>query len=117
MTPRRFFYLLMVIKFYHTMTSRQDRNPTGLHFSVDGREGILLAINIAATFNLSVVLANSAEYRQWSHPTPREMVRILFRDTSAGPILFRRQLAPGMHFIDHVLRSNLFPLQTPLRTI
>ena len=39
------------------------------------------------------------------------MVRILSRDTSAGPIIFRRQLPPWMLLIDHVLRSNLFPLQ------
>ena len=39
------------------------------------------------------------------------MVRILSRDTSAGLILFRMQLPTGMLFVDHVLRSNLFPLQ------
>ena len=39
------------------------------------------------------------------------MVRILSRDTSAGPILFRRQLPTRMLFVDHVLRSNLFPFQ------
>ena len=39
------------------------------------------------------------------------MVCILSKDTSAGPICFRRQLPPGMLFIDHVLRSNVFPLQ------
>ena len=59
MTPRQFFYPRVVIEFYHTMTSRRDRNPTGLHFSIDGCEGILRAIDIAATFNLPVVLANS----------------------------------------------------------
>ena len=39
------------------------------------------------------------------------MVRLLSRDTSVGTILLRRQLPPGMIFVDHVLRSNLFPLQ------
>ena len=92
------------------MTSRKDRNPTVLHFSIDGREGILRASDIATTFNLHIALANSADYRQWPHPLPREMVHILSRDTSAGPILFRRQLPTWMFFIDHVLRSNLFPL-------
>ena len=67
--------------------------------------------DIATTFSLSVVLANSAKYRQWPHPSPREMVRILSKDTLAGPILFRLKLPLGMLFIDHVLRSNLFPLQ------
>ena len=39
------------------------------------------------------------------------MVCLLSRDTSSGTILLRRQLPPGMIFVDHVLRSNLFPLQ------
>ena len=39
------------------------------------------------------------------------MVRILARDTTSGPILFRRQLSPQMLLIDHLLRTSLFPLQ------
>ena len=111
MTPRQFFYPRLVIKFYHTMTSRREPNPTAIHLSIDGQPGILRASDIAATFNLSVVLANSVNYRQWPHPLPREMFCILSRDTTAGTILFRRQLPPCMLLIDHILRSNLFPLQ------
>ena len=90
MTPRRFFYPRVVIEFYHTMTSRREPHPTALHFSIDGRPGILKASDIATTFNLSVVLANSAESRQWPHPYPKEMVRLLYGDITAGSILFRR---------------------------
>ena len=39
------------------------------------------------------------------------MVRCLARDTVAGSILFRRQLPRQMLLVDHVLRTNLFPLQ------
>ena len=39
------------------------------------------------------------------------MVRILARDITAGPVLFRRQLPPHMLLIDHLLRTSLFPLQ------
>ena len=39
------------------------------------------------------------------------MVRSVARDTTAGPILFRRQLPPHMLLIDHLLRTTLFPLQ------
>ena len=39
------------------------------------------------------------------------MVRILARDTTVGPVLFRRQLPPQMLLIDHLLRTSLFPLQ------
>ena len=111
MIPCWFFYPRLVIEFYYTMTSRREPNSTAIHFFIDGRPKILRASDIAATYNLSVVLANSVDYRQWPHPSPREMVRILSRDTIAGTILFRRQLLPCMLLIDHILRSNLFPLQ------
>ena len=39
------------------------------------------------------------------------MVRILARDTTAGPVLFRRQLPPHMLLVDHLFRTILFPLQ------
>ena len=58
-----------------------------------------------------MVLANSADYKQWPHPSTREMIRLLSRDTATGSILFRRQLPPRMLLIDHILRSNMFPLQ------
>ena len=110
-TPRQFFYPRVVIEFYHTMKSRRDPNPTSIHFSIDGRAGILQATDIAATFNLSMVLANSADYRQWPHPSPREIVRLLSMDVTTRSILFRRQLPSSILLIDHILRSNLFPLQ------
>ena len=111
MTPRRYFYPWVVIESYHTMTSRREANPTALHFSIDGRPGILWASDITTALHLPVVLANTADYRQWPHPSTREMVRILSMDATAGTILFRRQLPQRMLLIDHILRSNLFPLQ------
>ena len=39
------------------------------------------------------------------------MVRCLARDTTAGPVLFRRQLPPQMLLVDHLLWTTLFPLQ------
>ena len=87
--PRQYFYPREVLKFYHTMSSRGVANPTAIQFSIDGRPGILTATDIAATFDLPVVLANYADYRQWPHPSPREMIQLLSRDTSARSILFR----------------------------
>ena len=55
--------------------------------------------------------ANYGGYRDWPQPTQRKMVRILSRDTTEGPVLFRRQLPPQMLFIDHLFRTSLFPLQ------
>ena len=111
MTPRRFYYPWVVIDFYHTMTSRREANPTTLHFSIDSRPGILQASDIKAALHLPVVLSNAADYRQWPHPSTREMVRLLSMDAIGGTILFRRHLPQRMLLIDHILRSNMFPLQ------
>ena len=88
MTPRRFFYPRVVIEFYHTMTSSRVPHPNVIHFSIDGREGTLQAVDIAVTFNFPTVLANSADYKLWPHPLPKEMVCILSRDVTTVSILF-----------------------------
>ena len=111
MVPRQFYYPRVVTELYHTITSRREVNPTALHFSIDGRPGILRASEITTALHLLVVLTNVAGYRQWPHPSTREMVRLLSMDTTGGSILFRRHLPQRMLMIDHVLRSNMFPLQ------
>ena len=111
MTPRQFFYPRVVLEFHYTMTSRGEPSQLQLQFSIDSRPRVLRAVDITAALGLPVVLENSTDYRQWPQPSPREMVRALARDTTAGPILFRRQLSPQMLLADHVLRTNLFPLQ------
>ena len=111
MAPRRYYYPRVVIEFYHTITSRQEANPTALYFSIDDQPGILRAFDITAALHLPVVLANAADYRQWPHPSTREMVRLLSMDATDRTILFRRHLPQRMLLIDHILRSNLFPLQ------
>ena len=111
MVPRQFYYPWVVIEFYHTMTSRREANLTALHFSIDGRPGILRFSDIIVTLHLPVVLSNAAGYRQWPHPSTREMVRLLSMDATGGSLLFRRHLPQCMLLIYHVLRSNMFPLQ------
>ena len=111
MVPRQYYYPRVVTEFYHKMTSRREANPTALHFSIDGNPGILRASDIAVALYLPVVLANAAGYRLWPHPSSREMVRLLSMDATGGSILYRRNLPQRMLLIDHVLRSNMFPLQ------
>ena len=111
MVPRQYYYPRVVTGFYHTMTSQREANPTALHFSIDDRPGILRASDITAALHLQVVLANAAGYRLWPHPSTREMVRLLFMDATGGSILYMRHLPQRMLLIDHVLRSNMFPLQ------
>ena len=111
MTPRQFYYPRVVLEFYHTMISRGVSSSLELRFSIDGRPGVLRAVNITAALGLPVKLANSGGYRDWPLPSQREMVRCLARDTTARPVLFRRQLPLQMLLVDHLLRTSLFPLQ------
>ena len=110
MTSRQFYYPRVVLEFYHTMTSRGVPSRLELRFSIDGRPGVLRAADITAALGLPAALVNSAGYRDWPQPSQREMVRCLARDTTAGPILFRRQLPLQMLIVDHLLRTSLFPL-------
>ena len=110
-TPRQFYYPRVVLQFYHSMTSRGAPSPLELQFSIDDRPGMLRAADISAALGLQTVQANYGGYRDWPQPTQREMVRILARDTTAGPVLFQRQLPPQMLLIDHLLKTSLFPLQ------
>ena len=111
MTPRQFYYPRVVLQFYHSMTSQGAPTLLELRFSIDDRPGVLRAADISAALGLQTVQANAGGYRDWPHPTQWEMVRILARDTTAGPVLFRRQLPPQMLLIDNLLRTSLFPLQ------
>ena len=111
MVPRQYYYPWVVTEFYHMMTSRREATPTALHFSIDDRPGILRASDITAALHLPVVLSNAAGYRLWPHPSTREMVWLLSMDATGGSVLLRRHLPQRMLLIDHILRSNMFPLQ------
>ena len=111
MTPRQFYYPRLVLQFYHSMTSRGAPSPLELRFTIEDRPGVVRAADISAALGLQAVQANSGGYRDWPQPTQREMVHILAQDTTAGPVLFRRQLPPQRLPIDHLFRTSLFPLQ------
>ena len=111
MTPRQFYYPRVVLQFYHSMTSRGMPSLLELRFTIDDRPRVLRAADISAALGLPAEQANSGGYQDWPQPSQREMVRCLTRDTTAGPVLFRRQLLPQMLLVDHLLRTSLFPLQ------
>ena len=94
MTSRQYYYPRVVLQFYHSMTSRGADGPCDLQFSIDDRRRVLRAVDISAALGLRIPPANVEGYRDWAHPTQREMVRSLARDTTAGPVLFRRHLLP-----------------------
>ena len=111
MTSWQFYYPRVVLQFYHSMTSWGAPSPLEHRFTIDDRPGVLRAADISAALGLPPEKANSGGYRDWPQPTQREMVRCLARDTTAGPVLFRRQLPPQMLLVDNLLRTSLFPLQ------
>ena len=93
------------------MTSRGVPSPLELRFTINDRPGVLRAADISVALGLPAEQANAGGYRDWPQPTQREMVRCLARDTTAGPVLFWRQLLPQMLPVDHLLQTSMFPLQ------
>ena len=111
MTSRQYYYPRVVLQFYHSMTSRGADGPLELQFSINDRRGVLRAADISAPLGLRIPPANAEGYKDWAHPPHREMVLSLARDTTTGPVFYWRQLPPQMLLIDHLFRTNLFPLQ------
>ena len=85
--------------------------PASILFTIDGRQGILGARQIAEAFHIPYVPADLVAFRHWAPLSEWDMVRILSRGTSSERIIMRKELPPGMLLIDVVLRANLFPLQ------
>ena len=52
MNPREFFYPRVALDFYQSITTRGVRSPTAIHFSIDGRPGVLEARHIAEALQI-----------------------------------------------------------------
>ena len=111
MTPRDFFYPRVALDFYQSMTTRLVQNPNVIHFTIDGRHGIFGVRHIAEALYIPYEPVRPVDFREWSHFSQRDMVRILSRGTSTRSFLLRKELPPGMLLVDVVLCSNIFPLQ------
>nr|CAN77345.1 hypothetical protein VITISV_011626 [Vitis vinifera] len=111
LTPRQFYYPRVVLNFYQSITTRGVRNPTLIHFTIDGRQGAIGARHIAEALRIPYEPVTQADFREWSSFSQRDMVRILSRGTSTASVLTRRELPSGMLLIDVLLRANIFPLQ------
>ena len=111
MTPRDFFYPRIALDFYQSMTTHQVWDPTIIHFTIDGRHGILGARYIAEALHIPYEPARPEDYRVWTHPSQSDIVHILSRGASSRQYLLRKELPPSMFFIDALLRHNIFPLQ------
>ncbi|KAL6310955.1 hypothetical protein AAG906_007795 [Vitis piasezkii] len=110
-TPVDFFYLHVALDFYQSMTTNQVRDPTVIHFTIDGHHGILGARHIAEALHIPYEPARPEDFRAWTHPSQSDIVHTLSRGASSRHYILRKELPPSMFFIDALLRHNIFPLQ------
>ncbi|RVW62845.1 hypothetical protein CK203_056302 [Vitis vinifera] len=73
LAPRDFFYPRVVTDFYQTMTTKEVRNPTLIHFIIDGRHGILGARHIAEALQIPFEPTQFDNFKAWTNPTELEM--------------------------------------------
>ncbi|RVW91125.1 hypothetical protein CK203_039915 [Vitis vinifera] len=64
LNPRDFFYPRVAMDFYQSMTTNQVRDPTLIHFTIDGRHGILGAHHIAEALHIPYEPARLEDYRE-----------------------------------------------------
>ncbi|RVW18421.1 Retrovirus-related Pol polyprotein from transposon 297 [Vitis vinifera] len=86
------------------------QRSTVIHFTIDGRHGILGATHIAEALRIPYEPVSPEDYRVWTQPSQSDIVRILSRGASTHQYLMRKELPPSMFFIDGLLRHNIFPL-------
>ena len=91
--------------------NQQVRDPTLIHFTIDGRHGILGARHIAEALQIPYEPTQFDDFRAWTNPTELEMVRTLSRGVANRSHLLRGELSPIMFLIDAFLRHNIYPLQ------
>ncbi|RVW88278.1 hypothetical protein CK203_038732 [Vitis vinifera] len=72
LAPRDFFYPRVAMDFYQSMTTKQVRDPTLIHFTIDGRHGILGARHIAEALHIPYE-PTFEDFRVWTSPTELEM--------------------------------------------
>ena len=79
LAPRDFFYPRIAMDFYQSMTTNHVRDPTLIHFTIDGRHGILGARHIAEALQIPFEPTQFDNFRAWANPTELEMVRTFQR--------------------------------------
>ncbi|XP_059593058.1 uncharacterized protein LOC132253830 [Vitis vinifera] len=73
LTPRDFFYPRVAMDFYQSITTKQVRDPTLIHFTIDGRNGILGARHIAEALQIPYEPSHFDDFRKWTSATELEM--------------------------------------------
>ncbi|RVX02280.1 hypothetical protein CK203_028376 [Vitis vinifera] len=92
MTLPQFFYPRVALDFYQSMTTRGVPVPASILFTIDGRQSILGARQIADAFHIPFAPVDPATFRRWVPFSEWDMVRILSRGTSSQRTILRREL-------------------------
>ena len=66
MTPPQFFYPRVALDFYQSMTTRGVPVPASILFTIDGRQGILGARQIAEAFHIPYAPVDPTTFRRWA---------------------------------------------------
>ena len=74
LTPKDFFYPRVALDFYQSMTTNQVRDPSVIHFTIDGRHGILGARHIVEALHIPYEPARLEDFRVWTHPAQSDIV-------------------------------------------
>ena len=95
MTPCEFFYPIVALNFYQSMTTCGVLSPTAIHFTIDGRHGILEARHIVEALQIPFEPVDPSASYQWSPISQRDMVSILSKGTSTDSIPLGRSFHLG----------------------
>ncbi|RVW68642.1 hypothetical protein CK203_062146 [Vitis vinifera] len=100
--------------------AEEVRNPTLIHFTIDGRHGILGARHIAAeALQIPFEPTQFDNFRAWANPTELEMVRTLSRGAANRSHLLRGELPPTLLYFEErftkrkLQRADCIPLLFP----
>ncbi|RVW87027.1 hypothetical protein CK203_048340 [Vitis vinifera] len=115
LTPRDFFYPRVAMDFYQSMTTNQVRDPTLIHFTIDGRHGILGARHIAEALQIpmsqpnSIILELGKILLSWKCPSlfRREGSQKKLQRADCIPLLFPRPLCQILEHLGYPSEPQL----------
>ena len=101
LTPRDFFYTRIAMDFYQSMTTKQVRDPTLIHFTIDGRHGMLGARHIAEALQIPYEPSQFDNFKAWTSHTELEMVHTLSRGAATRSHLLRGSFLQSCFLLMH----------------
>ncbi|XP_059590473.1 uncharacterized protein LOC132253097, partial [Vitis vinifera] len=98
---------------HQSMTTHTVRDPTVIHFTIDGHHGILGARHIAEALRIPYESARPKDFQVWTHPAQSDIVHILSREASSRQYLLRKELPPKKVHRKKLLKVDAIPLLFP----